>query len=267
MKIAYFVFCSFFFSFHSTFQAKCQPMNTIAILNHLQPYQDLLYDLQLQEAQSLSHKPGFAALTKKIRSAYSFIILELKQEFEGQENEVLYAEITFEERQGKMFLMKVYCENELRTPELESDIKNNKLVHDVVWTSNPNADVFVDEVLSNYLNIADSIASLALHCNTGDNYRPGYYSAIIIEKYEVVLQQINHMHSRSINHKDNYHLRNLEIRIPFHGSQTKPSRFDYQIGDMGISFSDSSSKNNKDCGDKIIAQIKAAKIAFEKKSH
>lgn len=239
-------------------------MNTIAILNHLQPYQNLLYDLQSQETQYLTHQPGFARLNKKIRSAYSFIVLELKQEFEGQDNEILYAEITFEEREGKMVLMKVYCEDKLRIAELESTIKNNPLVHDVVWDSHPNTDVFVDGVLSNYLNIADSIASLALHCNTGDNYRPGYYSAIIIEKHEVVLQQINHMHSRSIDHKDNYHLRNLEIRIPFHGSPTKPSRFDYQIGDMGISFSDASSKNNKACGDRILEKIKLLKIEFEK---
>jgi hypothetical protein len=120
------------------------------------------------------------------------------------------------------------------------------------------------EAVERYLIIAESIARCAQHCAVGDNYRPGYFSDMIVTPEGITLQQINHMNARSLDHKKNYSLRNLEFFIPL--KQTSPGTRsllpDDHIGVMRISFSDRSSQNNRACGEKILEKIAEEKSAF-----
>jgi len=63
------------------------------------------------------------------------------------------------------------------------------------------------------------------------------------------------MNAKSLNHKADYSLRNLEFIITINNFPHDTTRCDYQIGTMLINFSDLSSKNNKTCGDAILNQI------------
>jgi hypothetical protein len=115
------------------------------------------------------------------------------------------------------------------------------------------------ETLNEYLTTAESIASEAYLCAAGDDYRPGYFSEIMVDEQGVTLEQINHMNAKSLSHKQNYSLRDLQFFIPFiQATEQKVIRFeeDY-IGIMRIHFSDRSSENNKLYGDKIREKIKA----------
>jgi hypothetical protein len=115
-----------------------------------------------------------------------------------------------------------------------------------------------------YLTIAESIARCAYHCTSGDDYRPGYFSEIIVTRESITLQQINHMHARSLDHKNSYSLRDLEFFIPVGPSPEDklPLLSDDHIGTMHIMFSDRSSGSNRTCGDRILEKIAEEKAAF-----
>ena len=135
---------------------------------------------------------------------------------------------------------------------------------DSVGEAVPSAITFT-EALANYLSIAESIASLAYLSAAGDDYHPGYFSEIIIEHDRVTLKQVNHMNSRSLDHKQNYSLRDLEFFIPLQPFATPgPLHMDeVYIGDMRIHFSDRSSANNRTCGDEIQRKIEHEKLNFK----
>lgn len=119
------------------------------------------------------------------------------------------------------------------------------------------ANTCCGEEIQRHLRIAESIASTAYVCTSGDDYRPGFFSEMIIQNDGIVLRQINHMNSRSLDHKKDYSLRELEIFIPLQQS-TVPvveKMNEQYIGMMRIHFSDRSSQNNKQCGDRIRQKI------------
>jgi len=94
------------------------------------------------------------------------------------------------------------------------------------------------------LETADDIANLAFNCTTGDDYRPGNFSRVLLTNKYIELQQINYMNSRSLDHKSNYSLRSLVFRISL--SETVK---------MNTEFRDHSSENNRQCGDRIKAAL------------
>jgi hypothetical protein len=116
-----------------------------------------------------------------------------------------------------------------------------------------------------YLTMAESIATPAYLCAAGDDYRPGYFSEISLDANGITLEQINHMNSRSLNHKTDYSLRNLEFFIPLDDSpeQNKRPGIDTEyIGKMRVDFSDRSSENNRKCGDKIMEKLEEERAKF-----
>ena len=126
------------------------------------------------------------------------------------------------------------------------------------------SQVVYTRALDSYLTIAESIASAAYLCTAGDDYRPGYFSEIIVQSEGITLRQTNHMNSRSLDHKQNYSLRDLQFFIPSKQSvrQRPLTMNEVYIGTMRISFSDRSSQNNKMCGDRILEKIGEEKARF-----
>lgn len=139
----------------------------------------------------------------------------------------------------------------------------NQGIGGIAKHENP-GEAILDENIERYLIVAESIARSAQHCAKGDDYRPGYFSEIIVTPEGITLQQINHMNSRSPDHKKDYSLRNLEFFIPLKPSSpgTRSLLPDDHIGIMRISFSDGSSPNNRACGEKILEKIAEEKSAF-----
>ncbi len=102
---------------------------------------------------------------------------------------------------------------------------------------------FSDKI-NNQLTTADNIASLAINCTKGDDYRPGNFSKVLLTGKHIELQQINYMNAKSLDHKKDYSLRSLVFRIPLDENQK-----------LITEFTDRSSKNNRHCGDKIQAAL------------
>jgi hypothetical protein len=94
------------------------------------------------------------------------------------------------------------------------------------------------------LESADNIASLVVNCATGDDYRPGNFSKIILAGKHIELQQINYMNAKSLDHKNDYSLRSLVFRIALIGDSK-----------MITEFADRSSVNNRQCGERIKAAL------------
>jgi hypothetical protein len=131
------------------------------------------------------------------------------------------------------------------------------------WQEKPHNKIYLNEGISDYLTIADTIASQAVNCASGDDYRPGNFSRISVSDDSIILSQINYMNSRSIDHKNDYSLRKLEVLIPLTVMESNDSLYDYRIGDMLIEFSDRSSPNNRQCGKAIKEQIEKTKADLE----
>jgi hypothetical protein len=113
------------------------------------------------------------------------------------------------------------------------------------------------------LTIADEIAKQAHHFSAGDDYRPGYYSEIALNDNGIVLKQINHWNARSIDHKKDYTLRNLEFYISLTEDKPKLSFQQEYIGKMIVLFSDRSSENKKRCADRILKKINEERLRFD----
>ena len=128
------------------------------------------------------------------------------------------------------------------------------------WSTNQR-DNYSKEIID-YLIMADSIAGQSYLCSSGDDYYPGCFSTIEIGEDSILLQQTNHHNARSIDHKQNYTMRKLEITIPLK-SPYHDRDCDHKIGKMLINFSDRSSKQNKTCGDKILKMIEEETQKFK----
>jgi hypothetical protein len=118
--------------------------------------------------------------------------------------------------------------------------------------------------MNRYLAVAESIAGCTYLCAAGDDYRPGYFSEITVDNEGVTLRQINHMNAKSLDHRNDYSLRDLEFFIPFN-EVTDQSRLKFgeeTIGKMRVSFSDRSSDNNRKCGDRVEEKIAEERLQF-----
>jgi hypothetical protein len=152
-----------------------------------------------------------------------------------------------------------YCEDTQRAEVLQKHFE--PLAADPASVNGSDTDrIMIDaDDLDKYLTIAESIASTTYLCSAGDDYWPGFFSEININAERIILQQVNHMNSRSIDHKKNYTLRDLQFEIPLlNRPVTQKSSIgweEHHIGTMHIRFSDRSSQSNKTCGDRIREKI------------
>jgi len=238
---------------------------TIDLLSGLQEVRTLLTAIELMEMKhhAQSGDPA-AAFQKMITLSYSVLKLKLfvDKKLPKQEGHspALYLQVTFEIKENELEHNGLYCEERDREPEITQFIQQSRPSTGFLW-STEKRDAFYSDRVIQYLTLADSIAMQAQYCRAGDDYRPGYYSEIVLEDARIHLKQINHWNARSIDHRDDYLMRNLEFEIPLQ-PVTRTSFLNDAIGDMQIYFSDRSSEKNRDCGHKIQEQIQIAKTTF-----
>jgi hypothetical protein len=243
---------------------------TIDLLSAMDEVRTLLKTIELQEikhhAQTGDPADAFhtmITLSDHVLKLKLFIDKKLPKQ-EGH-SPALYLQITFEINKDKLEYNGLYCEERSRESEIIQFIERSKPPSGFLWNTEKR-DTFYSDTVIEYLTVADSIAMQALHCCSGDDYRPGYYSEIVLEDVRIHLKQINHWNARSLDHRDDYFLRDLEFDIPLQPVTRPSSFFNDTIGDMQIYFYDRSSDNNKECGRKINDQIQLAKQKFDERS-
>jgi hypothetical protein len=205
-------------------------------------------------------------IVKKVTLTYDLITLDLSFTNATSPSSP-YFRATFEINQHTATLKTLYSPNS----DLESKIKNLILSKSpnqgYGWDTGINTSHYNPET-ERYVTIADEIAKQGYRCSSGDDFRPGYFSEISVTGDAIILKQINHYNSRSINHKDDYHMRDLEFYIPLkridHEKKSPNLRSNsYQIGDMAIVFSDRSSEKNKACGNEVLNKIREEALVFK----
>ncbi|MBL0740448.1 hypothetical protein [Chryseolinea lacunae] len=243
-------------------------METLSILNALREVQTLLVILEtMEEKDRQAAGDSFDGFSTMLVVSYHTVKLKLfldrKLPKQEKHASAVYLQVTFEIENDRLVYAGLYCEKREQEARVEDFIKQNTPPGGYTWNTSAKQSTYSESV-TRYLTIADTIAKQAHHCNAGDDYRPGYFSEIVVEEDRVVLKQINHWNSRSIDHRNDYTLRDLEFDIPITGVAKAPSFQDETIGDMLVYFFDRSSENNKGCGNKIKEQIEAAKREFTK---
>jgi hypothetical protein len=234
-------------------------MNTIALVVAL--YESFSF-LQTLEHKALEKDPTHV-YWKTVSLKYNTITLTLhtKSDTVPRHMSHLYLEASFNIESGNVVIENLYCENAAIKDELHTYIVAH-MPERFDTTLEKVPPVFTEEVLA-YLRSADEIAKQAYQCASGDNYHPGYFSEISIEENQIILKQVNRWNARSLDHKKDYHMRDLELYVPLTSDAIKETFVEEQIGRMQIHFSDHSTPNNKVCGDKITEQIKIEKQKFE----
>ena len=144
--------------------------------------------------------PELTELAFDVTNEYSFITIEITKS--GQ----FFGQIRFELTDSAGKLTNFYCE----------DASLKKIIADKIelenwpgWTSPSSIDMPYSHQVLQSMQTADSIAALTENCARGDDYRPGNFSKISVASNRIRLEQINHMNSKSLAHKNNYSLRNL----------------------------------------------------------
>lgn len=241
-------------------------MHAKNILANLLPYQSLLTRLVAHEQDHLNAIPAFTRSTTRLRMQYDFITLSLGylSEEDGPHRPIanLYGEIRLQLNGTTTAVERVYCEDKTRTDALAELVNAHVAAPRNAWNPALETPVYLSEVVTKYLTIADQIVGPACNCAHGDDYRPGNYSEISTDENAIVLSQINHMNAKSLAHKHDYSLRDLVFTIPL-GDDRRPPRFgDTLIGDMLVGFSDGSSDNNRACGHGIAERIAQAQQSF-----
>jgi hypothetical protein len=235
-------------------------MTTIELLGGLKPYTALLATLcdfvkQRNPGQQYNGTVSLSYDTITVKLARLLALENDRRSFSGE------LQCSFEIREQIVFCSGLYCQIKDDQNEIEDLIRLHTPATGRPW--NPVAqDVVYSPAVSAYLAIADSIAGEGYMCSSGDHYRPGYFSELVISDNEIELKQINHWNARSLNHKNDYHLRDLVLVIPLTPGQERSAGHDYTIGEMTVNFSDRSSVNNRQCGDKIQDRINSAILKF-----
>lgn len=223
---------------------------TIQLLPALFPFQQLLDSVSKQIPVKSA---GSVSL--------SYSTIKLKLAGIEENSSALYFQCVFQIQQQQIKLVNVYAEQK----DLQEDLTFLVNKHIPALSFNTDTiDVKYSPTVINYLAIADAIAKQGYLCSSGDDYHPGYYSEIIMEETQFILKQINRYNSRSIDHKNDYHLRELEFSIPLQPTEIKLGFQEESIGEMKLRFFDHSSPNNKTCGDRISEQIETEKQRFSK---
>jgi hypothetical protein len=235
--------------------------STIIIINDLQKYFSLLNKIEDLEREYYEEgeSPFPGNFSKSVSLRYNTITLQLNCKNEEEASYADYCIATFTVEGQNVSVADITCERIEREGSIRDQIQNSipTTFPSTIGTDNLNNET------KQYLNIADEIAKQAYLCSSGDDYYPGYFSAIVINDDGIILEQINHWNARSIDHKNNYYLRNLRFYIPNTTTETRLSYSEEKIGKLSIYFSDSSSTNNKKCGDKIFITIQEQKSLFE----
>jgi len=242
-------------------------MNSLAIVHELHKYFLLLTAIEEREKEIIRENTPAPKFNKSVSLRYDWLTLTIKYNNGEMDFYSAYFEATFNiSGQTVKFTELHYVPDQAKR---KNEILDFLLRHVPKSFDNamlPNSESLNKETVQ-YLSIADEIAKQAYLCSSGDDYRPGYFSEISMDDTGIMLNQINHWNSRSIAHKQDYHLRNLEFQI---SNEIRGEKLPYgadQIGRMMIVFSDRSSNNNKSCGDKIYNEIQIQKAQFERKSN
>jgi hypothetical protein len=236
-------------------------MTAVELVNETYTYVQLLFSLEEQEQVFLKTKEEHAAVFRKIVSLrYDTItlILDVVIAAGAKPETSRYLECTIDVGKQKVGIDRVYCQHKKREPHILNYIQH----HTPERFPSGNHPAHTPEI-RDYITIADTIAKEAYLYSSGDDYRPGNFSEIMVDDDIITLRQINRHNSRSIDHKDNYTMRDLEFLIPLNTVILKPSFEDECIGNMVIRFSDRSSTKNKQAGDQIRKKIDDAKLKFE----
>lgn len=238
-------------------------MKAIEILYNFTPYQLFLEELFEKESKA---NPG-VHWERSIENQYRFIVLKVEYGENTEYRLQTAIKITFEIDKNKIALTEIYTEDPSKKEAIEKSILGNPAIREAQWHTEPNNTWYHEEETTAYINIADEIAEAGSNCSSGDHYAPGHFSEIKVNSQGIFLNQINLYNSRSIDHKDNYHMRKLRFFIPlFKGMKVLREMEDmtYQIGEMQVSFSDDSSPVNRRCGEKIVEQILQQQQIFGK---
>jgi len=236
-------------------------METIDLLSDLQKYISLLTSIRKDQL------PGYQGgeFIQTVSLSYDTITLELDIRNNQNENKrsfSRYLQCGFLIDQQKVSLTEVYCQINDQEKAVKDFILKKESQEGDAWDTRTKENLYNKEILR-YLSIADEIAKKGYLCAAGDNYRPGYFSKIIVTDNSIVLEQVNRWNAKSLDHKKDYHLRDLEFRIPLREvAENKSGLPDYLIGQMLIHFNDHSSENNKHCGDRIREKILEEKARF-----
>jgi hypothetical protein len=236
-------------------------MTTIELLGGLTPYSRLLTAL----CDSLTQRSPGHQYSGTVSLSYDTITVKLGEVPASEADRRSSSgdvQCSFVNRGQLVFFSGLYCQVTEYQKEIEDLILQHTPTTGLPWNPAAQDNVYSAAVVR-YLAIADGIAAEGYNCSSGDHYRPGYFSEVVITDNDIELKQINHWNARSLDHKENYHLRNLEFVIPLKLARQKSSRHDYAIGDMTINFSDRSSANNRHCGDKIREKIEAEMLKFK----
>ena len=225
----------------------------------MQKYFSLLNKIEDAEREYYKESPFPGNFSKSVSLRYNAITLQLKYKNEEEESNADYCLMTFTIEGQNVSVADITCERIEREGSIRDQVQNDL---PTTFPSTTGTDNLNNET-KQYLNIADEIAKQAYLCSSGDDYYPGYFSAIAINDDGIILEQINHWNARSIDHKNNYYLRNLRFYIPNTATESRLSYGEEKIGKMNVYFSDSSSSNNKKCGDKILKKIEEQKSLFE----
>jgi len=242
---------------------------TIGLLQAMGELQTLLTTIELAEAKAL--QPGAGRLegfNKVITLHHASLRLKLfvdrKLPKQESHSPSLYLQVTFEIHEDELLYTGIYCEHREREAEITQLIQNLQPPGGFRWNPEQGVIPYSDKV-KQYLDTADSIAMQAYQCDAGDDYWPGYYSEIVLEEASIQLKQINHWNARSIDHRDDYVMRNLEFDIPLRPVTVRPSFLTETIGDMQVYFFDRSSDKNRACGERITEQIQLAKQRYSER--
>ncbi|HVD99748.1 MAG TPA: hypothetical protein VNB90_16180 [Cytophagaceae bacterium] len=236
-------------------------MKAVDILHNMLAYETFLSALKERENDRARQTKGFVKLVKNLSCEYDFITLRLtcqtRSGVPGFEytNERVYCQLSFEISNGRILFKELYHEEVSYREILEKEVRENPMINDLQWQTKMQNSFFLNDTITHYLSLADEIAAVAAYCAVGDSYRPGAYSEISMGEDLIKLSQINHMNSRSLDHKEDYSLRKLQFQIPLRKLPPEDRRYDFEFGEMGIHFSDYSSPNNKHCGKAILSKI------------
>jgi len=173
----------------------------------------------------------------------------------------LVLQTVFDLQHGLGILKDMYCLNPKASREISKLISESNVNAAIPWDTHGKQINLSSDVI-NYLEISDRIAQQAYLCASGDDYHPGYFSSTVIKDGAITLEQINRHNSRSIDHKRDYHMRDLKITIPLQPIHGESPFCDFRIGDMMIEFSDTSSEQNRTCGKRIVHKIEEEAAKF-----
>lgn len=227
-------------------------MIALEILHILHLYQEYL----IQFIQSEAERQPQCEWDHSVSLSYTSITMKIFRITEDDTDRDLYIQIMFRIENNQILFSDIYHPGKNDIQQLIEEIKANTKLHAISFNASQVQPIDLTDEVTNYLSIADRISAHAVNIYAGDSYWPGNYSNVKLTPNRIVLEQVNHMNSRSLNHKDDYSLRDLKFKIPIQNEHDlKHSYDDAFIGNMLVSFSDRSSQNKREACDAIKEQI------------